>query len=412
MEALTLNDLLDGVTPAADGQEYKTPVAMAVPKPVFVVRYGHKDITSDITPFVTGVTYTDYLSGQSDELSLELEDTDGRWLDAWYPDKGDTLSVDIGYDTAPLLPCGSFEIDEPEFSFPPSVVTIKALATGIKKSVRTRVGRAYENTTLAAIAQRIAKRNKLTLVGKIREVRIDRVTQYQERDVEFLTRLGREFGYAFKIAGTKLVFTEMADLRETEATITIERTDCTSIQLRDKLKEVYQEAKVKYQNPKTKKLVVYGAKDGEVQVVGSTTAEGKSGGRQASADTLKITARSGSKATAQVKAQAALDTANMEQTAGSIALPGDQRLVAGITINLAGFGRLSGKYLVGQARHQIGRSGGYSTTLDIKRVELPVRLGGNGAGTAAKKSSKGLAVYGMKDGQVAVVGTSQASKKK
>lgn len=403
---------METLTKTQEQAAYKAPAAVAVPRPVFVVRYEHKDITSDITPYVTGVTYTDYLSGQSDELSLELEDADGRWLDAWYPDKGDALSVDIGYDTAPLLPCGSFEIDEPELSFPPSVVTIKGLATGIKKSVRTRVGRAYENTTLAAIAQRIAKRNKLTLVGKIREVRIDRVTQYQERDVEFLTRLSREFGYAFKIIGNKLVFTEMADLRETEATITIERTDCTSIQLRDKLKEVYKEAKVKYQNPKTKKLVVYGAKDGEVQVVGSTAAAGKSAGRQASADTLNITARSGSKATAQVKAQAALDTANMEQTAGSIGLPGDQRLVAGITINLTGFGRLSGKYLVGQARHQISRSGGYTTTLDIKRVELPVRLGGNGGGTATKKASKGLAVYGMKDGQMAVVGSSQVSKKK
>ena len=192
------------------------PGVARVPHPVFMLSYGQKNITNDITPYVLSVTYTDYLSGQSDELEVELEDADGRWINAWYPGKGDTLSLRIGYEAAPLLPCGTFEIDEIEFARPPSTVSIRGLATGIRKSVRTRTGRAYENTTLAAIAQRIARRNRLTLTGKIRDIRIDRVTQYQERDVEFLTRLAREYGYAFKIVGSKLVFTELADLREME----------------------------------------------------------------------------------------------------------------------------------------------------------------------------------------------------
>ena len=253
------------------------PTAVAkVPHPVFVLSYEQKNITSDITPYVRSVTYTDYLSGQSDELEVELEDADGRWVRHWYPGKGDTLSLKIGYEAAPLLPCGAFEIDEIEFAQPPATVSIRGLATGIKKSVRTRVGRAYENTTLAAIAQRIAKRNKLTLTGKIRDIRIDRVTQYQERDVEFLTRLAREYGYAFKIVGSKLVFTELADLRDGKAVATLRATDLISIRLRDKIKDVYQQAKVKYHNPKTKKLVVYGVKnDGQVGEVGHTTAAAK-----------------------------------------------------------------------------------------------------------------------------------------
>jgi phage protein D len=129
------------------------PTAVAkVPHPVFVLSYEQKNITNDITPYVRSVTYTDYLSGQSDELEVELEDADGRWVRHWYPGKGDTLSLKIGYEAAPLLPCGAFEIDEIEFAQPPATVSIRGLATGVKKSVRTRVGRAYENTTLAAIA--------------------------------------------------------------------------------------------------------------------------------------------------------------------------------------------------------------------------------------------------------------------
>ena len=92
-----------------------TPSAVAkVPHPMFVLSYEQKNITSDITPYVRSVTYTDYLSGQSDEVEVELEDTDGRWVRAWYPGKGDRLTLKIGYEGEPLLPCGVFEIDEIE----------------------------------------------------------------------------------------------------------------------------------------------------------------------------------------------------------------------------------------------------------------------------------------------------------
>lgn len=385
-----------------------------VPHPMFVLSYGHKNITNDITPYVLSVTYTDYLSGQSDELEVQLEDADGRWVRAWYPGKGDSLSLKIGYEAAPLLPCGAFEIDEIEFAQPPATVTIRALATGVKKSVRTRVGRAYENTTLAAIAGRIAKRNHLTLTGKIRDIRIDRVTQYQERDVAFLARLAREYGYAFKIVGSKLVFTELGDLRDGKAAATLKVTDLKSISLRDKIKGVYNEAKVKYHNPKTKKLVVYGVKGDQVAEVGQTTVVSKKhSGQSASGDTLKLSTRSGSKAAAQAKAKAALDKSNLQQTGGTLTVIGNPKLVAGNTVQLVDCGRLSGKYLIESARHRLDRSGGYTTELEVKRVALPQQGKGKAAATKKKTSGKGLKVYGIKDNQVQVVGTTpQKGKKK
>ena len=268
--------------------------------------------------------------------------------------------------------------------------------------MRTRESRSFENTTLAAIAQRIAKRNKLTLTGKIRDIRIDRVTQYQERDVAFLTRLAREYGYAFKIVGSKLVFTEQADLRDGGTVAILKITDLISIRLRDKIKEVYREAKGKYHDPKTKKLVVYGMKGDQVAEVGQTTSSG---------DTLKLSSR-GSKAAVQAKTQAALEAANLQQTAGSLTVPGNPRLAAGTTCELADCGKLSGKYLVESARHRLDRGGGYVTELEVKRVALPVKSGTGGT-APKKKSGKPLIVYGVQsNGQVGVVGTSQASKKK
>ncbi|SUG53185.1 putative bacteriophage regulatory protein [Salmonella enterica subsp. diarizonae] len=58
---------------------------LPVPEPAFVLRYNLKDITHDITAYATSITFTDKLSGESDELEVELEDSEQRWRDAWYP---------------------------------------------------------------------------------------------------------------------------------------------------------------------------------------------------------------------------------------------------------------------------------------------------------------------------------------
>ena len=341
-----------------------------VPHPIFALSYEQKDITRDVTPYVVSVTYTDHLTGESDDLAVELEDADGRWIDAWYPGKGDTLRLSIGYEGEPLLPCGAFEIDEIEFSKPPSTVSIRALSTGVTSSARTRKGRAFENTTLAAIVRKIAKRNKLIPVGTIGDIHIDRVTQYQERDLAFLRRLSKEYGYAFKITGDKLVFTELSALREGEPVITLKAGDISSLRLSDKIKDICADAKGKYQDPKTKQLVVYGVKDGEVTQVGTKTVNTKESRKKAkttSGDTLKISTR-GSKAAIEAKTRAALADANLQRTGGNLSLPGNPRLVAGNLVELSGIGQLAGIYLIESARHRLERGGGYTTEIDVKRV--------------------------------------------
>ncbi|XLM22140.1 phage protein D, partial [Chromobacterium piscinae] len=81
------------------------------------------------------------------------------------------------------------------------------------------------------------------------------------------------------------------------------------------------------------------------------------------------------------------------------------------TFDLAGLGKLAGRYLVESARHRIDRGGGYSTELEVKRASLPVQKGSGRTGK--KPAGKGLKVYGLKDGQVDVVGTTpQKGKKK
>ena len=169
----------------------------------FVLTYQQRNITRDVSEHLLSLTYTDHLTGNADSLEVELEDTQGRWRDAWYPGHGDTLTLAIGWQGAPLRTLGRLEIDEVELNGPPSTITIHALATGINGPLRTVEHRAYEDLTLAAIAQQVATRQGLTLVGHIEPIPLDRLTQ-QDTDLTFLRNLAATYDYAFKITGRQL----------------------------------------------------------------------------------------------------------------------------------------------------------------------------------------------------------------
>ncbi|HFT5456584.1 TPA: phage late control D family protein, partial [Escherichia coli] len=224
--------------------------------PVFTLWYLQKNITSDIAPYVTRVTWSDNIKNESDTIEVELDDTDGRWLDKWYPGKGDTLTLKMGYQDEKLLSCGTFSIDEIEVSSPASVVSIRGVATSVNSALRTKTSRGFENTTLAAVAGRIARKHRLKLVGSIESIRIDRVTQYAETDVGFLRRLASEYGYAVKVVSDQLIFSHLATLRSQETVRQLKPQDVARFSLRDTINRVYKSAKVKHQKSSSKKLIV------------------------------------------------------------------------------------------------------------------------------------------------------------
>lgn len=320
-------------------------------KPVFEIRYNKKDITMDITPFVESVSYTDNEHGQSDELEIVVDNSDGRWTKSWYPTKGDVLSAKIGHEGGKLLDCGSFEIEEPQDSGPPDVLTIKAVSTNITKALRTLNTIAYENTTLEKIARDIAKRNGLELVGKVKDIPIKRKTQKNTTDIRFLKNLAEEYGQVFKIVDNKLVFYDLADLKKAESALSISKNMMQTRSFRDKADEVYSGAEVIYHDPKTKKQVKYSYK-----TEGADTA-----------DVLKINRRYENKQQAEETAKAALERTNGRKIEGSFTIEGETRLVSGINADLTDLGVFSGKYSVVRSSHRIDKSSGYTTDAEVAK---------------------------------------------
>lgn len=317
--------------------------------PKYELIYGKKNITKDVARFVTNIDYTDFEHGQSDEINITFEDSENLWHSAWIPTKGDVLNLKIGYEGEKLINCGKFEIDELEYETPPDIVTVKALAASIKKPLRQKNSVAYENKNLKQIASEIAKKHGLTLVGNIADIKIQRITQNQQRDLEFLKKLAEEYGYIFKITSDKLVFYETEKLKSANPTRIFYKKDLSRISLSEKTSQKYKAVQVSYHNPKTGKIVKTTVKNAGV----------------VKGDTLKITSRCENRQQAQVKAKAALNTSDIAME-GTIELIGNQYLVAGINIELKDLGHFSGKYHVSQARHKIEKSSGYKTILEVK----------------------------------------------
>ena len=201
----------------------------------------------------------------------------------------------------------------------------------------------------------------MKVTGTIRHIPIERVTQYQERDVEFLTRLAKEYGHTFKIVGRQLVFQANDALAEQKPVAVLLPEDIKNFRLRDLIKGVPQEAVVSG----------YDAKRKTTRRTRRHSKALRPGGKRASSgDTLKIVANRGeSQAQVNARADAALANAQQSQVAGNFSMVGNAKLVAGQVVQLKGFGKFSGKYLVKQARHEIRRGGGFTSDLEVKMVE-------------------------------------------
>lgn len=318
----------------------------------FQITYNGKDITADITNYVTNVTYGDKTEGESDTIEIQVDDTDGLWRGDWYPTKGDTLDVQIGYADF-LLPCGKFEIDEIEISGPPNQISIRGLATGVTPAMRTRNNSAHENKTLREVANTIAGKHGMAVEGEIEDIRLNRVTQHRETDLAFLKRISWQYGHVFSVRGDKITFSTIYGLEGADAVSTIDRTDLMRYSLKDTTAQTYKAAEVKYHDPVEKKVVRHTEAATDTDTAG---------------DTLVLQCKAENPGQARAQAKAALHRANTRRQSGSLTLPGDPLLVAGNSFTLTGLGALDGKYHIEESSHAISRASGYTTDLTVKKV--------------------------------------------
>lgn len=215
------------------------------------VLYNSKDISEDVSDYLISLTYTDNVEGKSDEIELTLEDSNLLWQNAWYPEKGAILQVQI-IQNGFTLNCGSFSIDEIEMQSDKGsgdTVSIRALAAMINQNTRTKRSTAHENKSLREIVNSIAADNGLKVAGTIGDISFKRITQYDKTDLGFLKDLAADYGYAFSIRDTTITFTSVYELEARPHVLTLDKTDLISWSITDKTAETYQDATVSVHAP-------------------------------------------------------------------------------------------------------------------------------------------------------------------
>ena len=73
------------------------------------ISFAGTDITKEIMPYLTGLTYTDNEADEADDLQIQLQDRDGLWLEDWLTEAVQAsaaakLSINANFNPRP--PCG------------------------------------------------------------------------------------------------------------------------------------------------------------------------------------------------------------------------------------------------------------------------------------------------------------------
>ena len=349
------------------------------------VIYNKVDISEALKPYLKSVEYTDMLTGQADDLQLTLEDRDGLWLEAWFPDKGATLTASIltQYWTAPTdaekeLPLGLFEIDEIECSAIPSETKIKAVSvpnnTTLRGEGRTR---SWEGYTIQKIAQDIANNAGMQLNFSSKDnPTLERVEQTEQSDLAFLDKLCQDNGLSLKVTDNQIVIFDMADMEAAEPSLifvrptmkgldtsvsidvnsndmnsesTLKRLKPTSWRFTSSVRDVYKSCTVEHSQGKKK-----------AKISATFTDPNKTEGK-----ILLVKKDVKSVEEAERMARKELREKNKDEVTGSITCMGDTNLSAGLTVTVKGFGKFDGKYILSQVKHSLGS--GYTCSVDLRR---------------------------------------------
>jgi hypothetical protein len=173
--------------------------------PAFMLTLNSQDITRNISDRLISLSLADNRGFEADQLDIELDDTDGL---VELPTRGAVLSLFLGWQGAALIGKGQFTVDEIEHRGAPDTLTIRARSADFRGTLNSRRETSYHDTTLGALLETIAGRNKLTasVAPQFAGIPVPHIDQSQESDAKFLTRLAERNGAEVSVKMGKLLF--------------------------------------------------------------------------------------------------------------------------------------------------------------------------------------------------------------
>lgn len=213
------------------------------------------------------------------------------------------------------------------------------------------------------------------------DIVIGRVTQNKESDLAFLNRVSNEYGIIFSVREKSLVFISIFDLDKRSASLSLDVTDLISYSIKDKADGMVKSASVKSKNIKKNEsvetdLAFEQYKKENPDFTSPPVTNG---------DSEVVSTRTENKQQAEAKAKAVMHTSASNQFEGTMDMEGNPLMCAGNNFQLSGVGVLSGKYNIKSSSHKIDRSGGYLTSVEVKRLKVPAKAQQSTKKTIKKK---------------------------
>ena len=331
-----------------------------VRKPKITLYYAGTEVLGSIGDSLINFSFTDNAYDKADDLQITLHDREQTWKGGWMPSLGGLMWASITYENVPLI-CGLFTVDSMDFSGPPDVVNIKGASAFINSSARKeKKSKSWEETSLKQVADDVAKSQNLDLVYDADDVNFKRLDQRQENDLKFLQRTAQKYGIKVKVSDGKLIVKGLKqfDIQLPVGRLHRGRDDIIRYSLSYSGHNIFKQAKVSYTDPEDRENKTH-------EFTPPTDKWVEPGVGQ----TLKVNEKVDSKAQAEKRAEGELREKNKDQTTGNITIVGNTKMYAGFTILLTGFGvKFDGIWLIESARHNVSKSAGYTTDLNIRKT--------------------------------------------
>ena len=224
-----------------------------------IVIFNKVDISDEIAHSISSLNYTDNSKNAIDDLELELENLDYRWLKEWYPDENAQLLVGIHEENeneTNFLDLGTFYVDEPTFEN--NRLNLKCLALPLDQNIRDQKNSvAWERVTLKELVTQIANKHEMNAEIYSDNEFFERLDQNQETDLAFINRIVKETGLNMKVSDDKIIIfdDEEMEKNDTVEIFNINDERIRSFSLKKKNKEIYDNVEVSYYDPDKKKVI-------------------------------------------------------------------------------------------------------------------------------------------------------------
>lgn len=321
------------------------------------VVYQGVNITETVSASLKSFVLNDNVAYTADDVSMELEDRELKWLKSWWPERSDCFTIKMKTENwmkagSQTLELGTFLLDEPSYSGPPHQITLSGVSIPADSNFsETARDKAWEKSDIKAIAQEIAGRYNMKLLfdSQVNPI-IERLDQNKVSDMQFLNTLCQKYGLALKVTSKAIIIFDFASYEAKQPVLTIDRAGGMVESFSIQTATGYTACKVSSSSSDNKTISAVfqdPAKRGQKEKL------------------LEVSEDVRNRTEAEYVAKARLREENKKEAQISLTMVGNLNIAAGMTVGLSNFGKFDGTYLIEKARYQFSP---FTMTLELYRV--------------------------------------------